>query len=115
MYPTHILLGYRNERKQLQLLVSTEQQNDCHITEVVVETPPCVSKANGWEALWISLDSCFNETSGVVSVSDEIVLQKNKLGRYRICTSDNKIHRYMPYKNNHRINDKTKANQSHKY
>ena len=114
MYPTHILLGYRYELKQLQL-VSIEQHNDCHITEVVVETPPCVSKAKDWEALWISLDSYFDETSGAVSVSEEIVLQKNKKGRCRICTSDNKIHRYMPYKINYRINDETKANQSHKY
>ena len=79
MYPTHILLGYRNELKQLQSFDSTEQHNDCHITEVVVETPPCVSKANDWEALYISLDSCSGETSGVVSVSEEIVLQKNKI------------------------------------
>ena len=68
----------------------------------MVETPPCVSKAHDWEALWISLDSCFDETAGVVSVSTEIVLQKNKIGCYRIYTSDNKIHRYMPYKINHR-------------
>ena len=30
-------------------------------------------------------------------------MQKNKIRCYRICTSDNKIHKYMPYKNNHRI------------
>ena len=30
-----------------------------------------------------------------------------------MCTSDNKIHRYMPYKINHRANDKTKVNQSY--
>ena len=34
-------------------------------------------------------------------------MQKNKIGYYRICTCDNKIHRYMPYKIDH------KANQSH--
>ena len=60
-----------------------------------------------------SLDSCSEETSGVVSVSEETVLQKNKIGCYRICTNDNKIHRYMPYKINHKTNDKAKANQSH--
>ena len=39
-------------------------------------------------------------------------MQKNKIGCYRICTSDNKVHRYMPYKINHKKNDKAKANQS---
>ena len=79
----------------------------------MVETPPCVCKSNDWEALCISIDSCFDETSGVVSVYEEIVLQKNKIRCYRFCTSDNKIHRYMPYKINHKINYKAKANQSH--
>ena len=51
--------------------------------------------------------------AGVVSVSEEIVLQKNKIGCYRICTSDNKINRYMPYKINHKTNEKAKASQSH--
>ena len=50
------------------------------------------------EALYISLDSCSDDTPGVVSVSEEIVLQKNKIGCYRICTGDKKIHRCMPYK-----------------
>ena len=49
--------------------------------------------------------------AGVVSVSEEIVLQKNKIGCYRICTSDNKINRYMPYKINHKTNEKAKASQ----
>ena len=40
-HPTHILFGVRNEFKQLQSFVSTEQNNDCHLTEVVVEKPPC--------------------------------------------------------------------------
>ena len=79
----------------------------------MVETPPCVSKAHDWGALCISLDSCSVETSDVVSVSEEIVLQKNKIRLYRICTSDNKIHRYMPYKIYHKKNDKAKANHLH--
>ena len=66
----------------------------------MVEKPRCVSKAKDWEAVCISLDSCFDETSGVESVSEEIVLQKNKIVCYRICTSVNMIHRYMPYKYN---------------
>ena len=81
----------------------------------MVETPPCVCKAHDCEALCISLDRCSEETSGVVSASEEIVLQKNKIGRYRMCTSDNyKIHSYMPKKINHKTNDKAKTNQSHK-
>ena len=44
-YPTHKLFGVCNELKRLQSFVSTEQHNNCHLTEVVVETPPCVSKA----------------------------------------------------------------------
>ena len=43
-HPTHILFGVRNELKQIQSFVSSEQRN-CHLTEVVVETPTCVSKA----------------------------------------------------------------------
>ena len=67
----------------------------------MVDTPPCVSKDHDWEALCISLDRCSDETSGVISVPGEIVLQKIKIGFYRKCTSDNKRHRYMPYKTNH--------------
>ena len=92
------MLGVRNKLIQLQSFVSTERHNDCHLTEIPVDTPPCVSKSNDWEAVCISLDSCSDETSGAVSVSEEIVLQKNKIRCYRICASDNKIHRYMPYK-----------------
>ena len=44
------MFGDRNELKQLQLFVSTEQCNDCHLTEVVAETPRCVSNAHDWEA-----------------------------------------------------------------
>ena len=46
-HPTQILFGVRNELKQLQSFDSTEQHNDCHLTQEVVETPPCVSKAHG--------------------------------------------------------------------
>ena len=92
------MFDFRNQLKQLQSFVSTEQHNDCHLAEAVVDTPPCVSKSNDWEALYISLDRCSDETSGVISVSEEFVLQKNKIVCYRICTSVNMIHRYMPYK-----------------
>ena len=47
-HPTHILFGVCSELKHLQSFVSAEQHNDCHLTEVVVETPPCVSKAHDW-------------------------------------------------------------------
>ena len=50
-HPTHILFGVCNELKQLQSFVSTERDNDCHLTEVVVEIPLCVSKAHNSEAL----------------------------------------------------------------
>ena len=50
----------------------------------MVETSPYVSKAHDWAALCTSLDSCSEETSGVVSVSEVIVLQKkNKIGLYK--------------------------------
>ena len=40
-------------------------------------------------------------------------MQKNKIGCYRLCTSDIKIPRYMPGKINQKTNDKAKASQSH--
>ena len=49
----------------------------CHLTEAVVETPLCASKARDLEALSTSPDSCSEETSVVVSASEELVLQKN--------------------------------------
>ena len=49
-HPTHILFCVYNELKQLQSFVSTEQHDDCHLTELVVETPLCVRKAHDWEA-----------------------------------------------------------------